>query len=165
MPGCQQLGCFGAAGVLFSAAFALVILPLLVPIPKQSGQPPLWLTRLMHRFTDWRGNKLPRLLLVVFAVTIVTAIGIRRLRFEGDVSKFNGITQQTRADDETIRKTWGDALEMTLVVARGKTEEEALEKNDRAAEVLARAPDVKAVYSLASVCPSVATQTANIHRW
>src|ERR1051326_8712699 len=163
--GHQQLGIFGAAGVLFSAAFALVILPLLVPIPKRSGQPPLWLTRWMDHFSKWRAKKHSWLLLLVLALTIFTAFGIRRLRFEGDVSKFNGITQPTRADDETIRKTWGDALEMTLVVARGATEEEALQKNDHAAEVLAHDPDVKAVYSLASVCPSVATQTANIHRW
>jgi predicted exporter/1-acyl-sn-glycerol-3-phosphate acyltransferase/ubiquinone/menaquinone biosynthesis C-methylase UbiE len=165
MHGYQQLGIFGAAGVLFSAAFALVILPLLVPIPKQSGQPPLWLTRLMGRFTKWRGQELSWLLLIVLAVTIITAFGIRRLRFEGDVSKFNGITEPTRADDESIRKTWGDALEMTLVVARGATEEEALQKNDRAAEVLAQDPDVKAVYSLASVSPSAATQKTNIARW
>jgi predicted exporter len=165
MHGYQQLGIFGAAGVLFSAAFALVILPLLVPIPKQSGQPPLWLTRLMGRFTKWRGLQLSWLLLAILAITIFTAFGIRRLRFEGDVSKFNGITQQTRVDDETIRKTWGDALEMTLVVARGATEEEALQKNDRAAEVLAHDPDVKAVYSLASVSPSEGTQKTNIARW
>jgi len=48
--GYQQLGLFGAVGVLFSAAFALLVLPLIVPIPKQSGQPPLWLTRLMTQF-------------------------------------------------------------------------------------------------------------------
>lgn len=165
MHGYQQLGIFGAAGVLFSAAFALIILPLLVPIPKQTGQPPLWLTRLMTRFTAWGGNKRPWLLLVMLVLSVVTAFGIRRLRFEGDVSKFNGITAATHADDETIRKTWGDALEMTLVVARGATEEEALQKNDHAAEVLAHDPDVKSVYSLASVCPSVATQKANIQRW
>ena len=165
MHGYQQLGIFGAAGVLFSAAFALVILPLLVPIPKRSGQPPLWLTRWMDHFSKWRAKKHSWLLLLVLALTIFTAFGIRRLRFEGDVSKFNGITQPTRADDETIRKTWGDALEMTLVVARGATEEEALQKNDRAAEVLAHDPDVKATYSLASVCPSVATQETNIARW
>jgi predicted exporter/1-acyl-sn-glycerol-3-phosphate acyltransferase/ubiquinone/menaquinone biosynthesis C-methylase UbiE len=165
MHGYQQLGIFGAAGVLFSAAFALVILPLLVPIPKQTGQPPLWLTRLMGRFTKWRGQQLAWLLLVVVAATIFTGFGIRRLRFEGDVAKFNGITEATRADDAIIRKTWGDALEMTLVVARGATEEEALQKNDHATEVLAHDPDVKAVYSLASVCPSEATQRTNIARW
>src|SRR5437879_5249727 len=54
---------------------------------------------------------------------------------------------------------------MTLVVARGTSVEEALAQNDRAAETLARAPGVAAVYSLASVCPSQATQQANFSRW
>ena len=44
MHGYQQLGMFGAVGVLFSALFALVILPLLVPVPKKPDQSPLWLT-------------------------------------------------------------------------------------------------------------------------
>jgi predicted exporter/1-acyl-sn-glycerol-3-phosphate acyltransferase/ubiquinone/menaquinone biosynthesis C-methylase UbiE len=165
MHGYQQLGIFGAAGVLFSAAFALVILPLLVPIPKEKGQPPLWLTRLMDRFSNWRGRNLSWLLIVVVLASIFTAFGIRRLRFEGDVSKFNGITEPTRQDEALIRRTWGDALGMTLVVARGVTEEEALEKNDRATEALAHNPDVKSVYSLAAVCPSQETQKANISRW
>src|SRR2546430_17350805 len=96
MRGYQQLGVFGALGVLFSAAFALTVLPLLVPIPKKSGQPPLWLTRLLERFHSWRGRSLRWLLLAVLALTIVTALGVRRLRFEGDVTKFNGITESTR---------------------------------------------------------------------
>ena len=35
MKGYQQLGIFGAAGVLMSAAFALFVLPLIVPLPKK----------------------------------------------------------------------------------------------------------------------------------
>src|SRR5262249_20918402 len=53
----------------------------------------------------------------------------------------------------------------TLVVARGATVEEALAQNDRAAAVLAGQPGVAAVYSLASVCSSLATQEANLRRW
>jgi len=77
MGGYQQLGVFGAAGVLFSAAFALVVLPLLVPIPKQSGQPPLWLTRLMERFHHWQAGWRPWLVLAMLAFTVetVTACG------------------------------------------------------------------------------------------
>jgi len=59
-----------------------------------------------------------------------------------------------------IRKAWGDALGMTLVVARCATEDEALAQNDRAAEILSRAAGVPGVYSLASVCPSRADQMA-----
>jgi uncharacterized protein len=165
MRGYQQLGAFGAVGVLFSAAFALVILPLLVPIPKKTGQPPLWLTRLLGNFHIWRGRSLPLLLLSVLALTIFTAIGVRRLRFEGDVTKFNGITKSTRADDAVIRKTWGDALSMTMIVARGVTVEEALQQDDRIAEALSHEPGVKSFSSLSSVCPSLAVQKENLARW
>jgi 1-acyl-sn-glycerol-3-phosphate acyltransferase len=165
MHGYQQLGIFGAIGVLFSAAFALVIVPLLVPIPKKSGQPPLWLTRLLEKYFVWRSHRQGWLLAVVVVLSVVTALGVKRLRFDGDIARLNGITESTRQDEALIRRTWGDALGMTLVVARGATVDEALARNDRVAELLARDPAVTAVYSLASVCPSVATQEANIRRW
>ena len=163
--GYQQLGVFGAVGVLCSAAFALVILPLLVPIPEKSGQPPLWLTQLMEKFSAWRGRRLPWLLAGVAVISLFTAVGMRRLRFDGDVARLNGITESTRQDEALIRRTWGDALGMTLVVARSPTVEEALAQSDRAAQTLARTPGVTAVYSVSSVCPSQATQEENIRRW
>ena len=165
MHGYQQLGVFGAVGVLFSAVFALVVLPLLVPVPKQSRQPPLWLTRLMERFHTWQTGWRPWLLLAMLAFTVVTAFGVKRLRFDGDLARLNGITESTRHDEALIRKTWGDALALTLVVARGPVVDEVLAQNDLAAERLAREPGVTGVYSLASVCPSRATQEANIRRW
>ena len=165
MHGYQQLGIFGAIGVLFSAAFALVILPLLVPIPRQAGQPSLWLTRLLERFYAWRSRRLLWLLAGVIILSLVSVFGVRRVRFEGDIGKLNGITESTRYDEALIRETWGDALGMTLVVARGTTIETALAENDRAAEILARTPGVAAVYSLAAVCPAAATQEANLQRW
>jgi 1-acyl-sn-glycerol-3-phosphate acyltransferase len=163
--GYQQLGIFGAIGVVFSVAFAIVILPLLVPMSKTTGQPPLWLTRWWEGYFDWQSRRRSWLIAFVIVITIVTAFGVRRLRFEGDVAKLNGITEATRRDDALISDTWGSALGMTLVVARGATPEEALAKNDRAAEILARNPNVSEVYSLASVCPSPETQAANLKRW
>ncbi len=165
MHGYQQLGVFGAIGVVFSAAFALVILPLVVPMAKADGQPPLWLTRLMEWFQTCQSRWRPWLLVAILAMTVVTAFGVRRLRFEGNISQLNGITESTRRDDALINETWGSALGMTLVVARGPTPEDALVQNDRAAETLARDPNVSAVYSLSSVCPSKATQEANTRRW
>jgi len=165
MHGYQQLGIFGAVGVLMSAAFALFVLPLFIPLPKQNNLPPLRFTQWMEKFHAWQKCWRPLLLLGVAGLTVVTIFGVKKLRFEGDISKLNGITESTRADDKLITQTWGDALGMTLVVARGTNVEEALAKNDRAAEILAHEPGVAAVYSLASVCPSRATQEANIRRW
>jgi 1-acyl-sn-glycerol-3-phosphate acyltransferase len=165
MHGYQQLGVFGFFGVLFSAAFALVILPLLVPVPRTGGQPVLWLTRWMDGFHQWQRRLRPMLLLGIVAVTIVTAFGVKRLRFDGDLARLNGITESTRHDEELIRRTWGDALGMTLIVTRGATTDEALAQTDLAAKRLSMDPNVTALYSLAAVCPSAATQEANLARW
>jgi 1-acyl-sn-glycerol-3-phosphate acyltransferase len=166
MHGYQQLGIFGAVGVLMSAAFALLVLPLLIPLPKKTADlSPLRFTGWMENFHAWQKRKRPLLLLGVAVVTVVAMFGVKKLRFEGDFSKFNGITESTRADDKLISQTWGDALSMTLVVARGKTVDDALAQNDRAAALLARQTNVAGVYSLASVCPALATQAENIQRW
>jgi 1-acyl-sn-glycerol-3-phosphate acyltransferase len=166
MEGYQQLGLFGAVGVLMAATFALFVLPLLVPLPKQPGVPKqLRFTHWMENFHAWQRRKRPLLLLGVAGMTIVAILGVKHLRFEGDISKLNGITPATKADDQLISRTWGDALGMTLVVARGKTVDDALAQNDRAAALLAAQTNVTGIYSLASVCPSMATQEENIKRW
>ena len=165
MHGYQQLGIYGAIGVAFSAAFALIILPLLVPNETKRGQPPLWLTRALEKFYAWRERKIIWLLVLVTILTVFGALGVRKVRFEGDLAALNGITESTKQDEALIRKTWGDALGMTMILAHGKTEEEALVQNDRAAELLAHEPGVTAVYSLSSVCPAKANQEASIRRW
>ncbi|HVU07881.1 MAG TPA: MMPL family transporter [Verrucomicrobiae bacterium] len=165
MHGYQQLGIFGAIGVLCSAAFALIVLPLLVPISKKNEASSLWLTRLFEKFHHWQTRWRFWLLLLVLVLTVVTAFGVKRLRFEGDIAQLNGITASTRSDERLIRETWGDALGLTLVVARGKNTDAALTQNDHVAETLAREPEVTGVYSLAAICPSIATQETNIHRW
>src|SRR4051812_12718184 len=106
MQGCQQLGLFGAVGVLTSAAFALVVLPLLVPLPKKEmlssprkqeaaaatnapitdryGNPeisPLRFTGWMDGFHAWQKRNRPWLLLGALVLTIVAAFGVRKLRF------------------------------------------------------------------------------------
>ena len=165
MHGYQQLGVFGAVGVFFSALFALLVLPLLVPIPKEKNQPPLWLTQLLEKFYAWRKRRLIWLLAGVLLLTVVSFFGLRKLRFEGDIATLNGITPATRHDDELIRSVWGDTMNMTLVITRGKTPDEALLKNDQVAETLAHQPGLSGVFSLAAICPSRATQEANIRRW
>jgi len=165
MHGYQQLGIFGAVGVLMSALFALFVLPLIVPLPKKQEVAPLRFTRWMENFHAWQKRWRPLLLLGVVVLTIVTAFGIKRLRFEGDITKMNGITDATRQDEALIRHTWGDALGMTLVVARGDTPDAALAENDRAKALLSAQTNVAGIFSLASVCPSAATQETNIQRW
>lgn len=166
MHGYRQLGIFGATGVLMSAAFALLVLPLLVPLPQREATlPQLRFTGWMENFHAWQKRNRPVLLLGVAGLTLVSLFGLKRLRFEGDFAKFNGITDATRADDQLINQTWGDALSMTVVVARGNTMTAALEQNDRAAALLAQQTNVVGLYSLAAVCPAASAQEENLRRW
>ena len=165
MHGYQQLGILGAIGVVFSAAFALVVLPILVPATKKPGQPPLWLTRWWEKYFRWESRQRGWLLLGVVVLTVVTGLGLKRLRFEGDVSKLNGISESTRRDDALIQSTWGNALGFTMVVSRGATPEVALTQNDFVAKTLARETNVASVFSLSSICPGPDTQSANVKRW
>ena len=163
--GYQQIGVFGVIGVIVSAAAALIFLPLLVPVPHASEHRTLWLTRGLDGFFAWRERWLAWLLTAAAVVTVVMAMGLPRLRFEGNLDRLNGITAAAQADEELIRANWGEALGMTLVVARGATLEEALARNDALAGQLAGEPNVIAVHSLAAVCPARATQEANYCRW
>ncbi len=165
MHGYQQLGLLGAIGVIFSSGFALVILPLLIPVAKQPGQPPLWLTVVWEKYFRWELRWRGWLVLLVVALSVVTFFGLKRLRFEGDISRLNGITAATRADDALIQSTWGNALGMTMVVARGETIEAALAQNDRVFAALERDPNVAGAFSLAAVCPAPEMQRANLKRW
>ncbi len=163
--GYRQIGWFGIVGVLGSAAFALLVLPLLVPAVRGSVTTSLGLTRFLEGFHAWRVRRLPWLLAVVGLLSVVGAVGARRLRFDGDLASLNGISAETRRDEESIRTTWGDALEMTMVVTRGATLDDALRANDRIAERLAARPGVEAMDSLSAVCPSRSSQEANHARW
>jgi 1-acyl-sn-glycerol-3-phosphate acyltransferase len=165
MHGNQQLGIFGAVGVAVAALFALIVLPLLVPLPKEKEVQQLRFTGWMEKFHAWQIEKRPLLLLGVVVLTVITLFGVKKLRFEGDIAKLNGITESTRSDDALISDAWGDALGLTLVIARARTVDEALVLNDRAAALLAQQTNVAGVYSLSAVCPSVPTQNENIRRW
>ena len=80
--GYQQLGMLGAIGVVFSAGFALVILPLLVPVAKKPGQPPLWLTTSWEKYFQWESRRRLWLVALVVGLTLALGFGVKRLRFE-----------------------------------------------------------------------------------
>jgi len=163
--GYQQLGALGIIGVVFSAGFALVILPLLVPAVKSTAQPTLMLTRWWEKYFLWESKRRLWLALLVVALTVGLTFGVKRLRFEGDITKLNGITESTHRDDALIQQVWGGALGMTMVVVRGETPEAALVQNDRALTTLTGHPNVAGVFSLAAICPAPATQRENTNRW
>ncbi|MCG3147537.1 MAG: Trans-aconitate 2-methyltransferase [Verrucomicrobiae bacterium] len=163
--GYQQLGTLGIIGVVFSAGFAVVILPLLVPAARPAGGRVVELTKWWENYFAWESRRRWWLVGGVVVLTVALGLGLGRLRFEGDIAKLNGVTPATQRDDELIQQVWGGALGMTMVVVRGETPAAALAANDRALATLTGHPNVAAVYSLAAICPAPATQRENVARW
>ena len=166
--GHRQLGLFGAVGVGLAALFAMVILPLFIPVKTFAGARPLPLTALMGNIFAWRSRNEKFVLPAMILFSVVCAAGVARVKFDGDLARLNGITAGTQRDEENIRESWGKALSLTTIVVGGATREEVLQKNElvcAALEKLRAAKTVETFSSVAPLLPSSQTRQANLRDW
>jgi predicted exporter/SAM-dependent methyltransferase len=166
--GHRQLGLFGAVSVAVAAVFALLILPLLVPVGPAGSARALPLTALMQRVFAWRARRWRTLFALLLVFSGLCVLGLARLRFEGDLARLNGVTPETRRDEETLKSVWGKALSLTTVVVSGANREEALQKNERVYAALRQLQDkrvIAAFSSIAPLVPSERAQRANLRDW
>ena len=168
VPGHRQVGLFAAVGVAAAAAYALTLLPLFVPVRADRPVRPRPLTPLIARVFAWRDRRARWVIPLLLLGSVLCAVGFARLEFEGDLTRLNGVTPETRRDDEAIRGLWGKALSLTTVVVRAPSREEALRKNERLYAALAPLQERGLIESLSSVAPllpSEETRRANRQRW
>jgi predicted exporter len=166
--GHRQLGLFGVVGVGMAALFALLILPLFIPVQAIADARPLPLTGLLQRWLDWRTAHGGFVLAALVLFTLVCAAGAARLKFDGDLARLNGVTPGTREDEKTIRESWGNALSLTTIVVGGTTREEVLTKNEKvfaALETMRGQNVLESFSSIAPLMPSARTQAANRRDW
>ena len=166
--GHRQLGLFGAVGVGLAALFALFILPLFIPVKAMPNARPLPLTALMQRLFDWRTRNTRLVLPLLVLFTLICAVGISRVKFDGDLARLNGVTRDTQQDEKAIRETWGKALSLTTIVVGGATREEVLAKNERvfaALEKLRGQNVFESFSSVAPLLPPAQTRAANLRDW
>jgi predicted exporter len=164
----RQIGLFSAVGVAVAALTSLVLIPLMVPLDTQGSRPPLVMTRVFNRFLIWRTRNAMFVTALVVGITAVSLIGIPRLRTDGDISKLNGVTADTAADQAGLWKTWGAAASATTILVTGTNMQEALELNERIADSLAplkREGFVTSYATIASICPSLKRQAMNQKQW
>ena len=168
VPGHRQLGMFGAVGVALAAVFAMVILPLFVPIGAAGAGRVLPLTTAMERLFAWRNRRARVVLPLLLVFSALCLLGTLRLRFDGDFSRLNGVSAATRRDEAVVKEVWGKALSLTTVVVTGANREEALQKNEQVCAVLrglqAR-QEVESFASIAPLSPSEQTRRANLRDW
>jgi predicted exporter/SAM-dependent methyltransferase len=166
--GHRQLSLFGAVGIALAAVFALVILPLFIPISPAGTGRVLPLTTIMQRLFDWRARHARLVLPLLLLFTGFCVAGVWRLRFEGDFARLNGVTAETRRDEDAVREVWGKALSLTSVVVGGANREEALQKNERVCAVLQTLREKQAVETFSSIAPLLPSEqmrAAHLRDW
>jgi SAM-dependent methyltransferase len=166
--GHRQLGLFGAVGVGAAAVFALLVLPLFIPVKTFPHARPLPLTGLLGKIFQWRERRQKIVLPALLGFSLICAAGVARVGFDGDIARLNGVTPATRRDDETFKQAWGRSLALTTVVVSGATRDAALADNERVAAVLEKLRAEKVIETFSSVAPllpSAATRAANQNAW
>ena len=166
--GHRQLGLFGVVGVALAAVFALVVLPLFIPVGAAGSGRKLPLTKVMQHLFDWRDHRALVVLPLLLLFSGLCVAGMVRLRFDGDLARLNGVTTETRRDDDLVREVWGKALSLTTVVVTGASREEALQKNEQVCAVMRTLQEQRVIDSFSSIAPlfpSEQTRRSNFRDW
>ncbi|MHB8069946.1 MAG: 1-acyl-sn-glycerol-3-phosphate acyltransferase [Desulfobaccales bacterium] len=168
LPGQRQMGWFAGLGIIGAMLFAILGLQYFIPDrPGKASRPVVPLDAFCSRLREWIADYRVWTLIVGFSLLALSAYGISRLQFEGDVSRLSHLNPQNQRDSEKILKVWG-SFSPTMAVVRGGNLEEALEANDRVFDVLKELmADGKIVRfgSISPILPALKVQEKNLQRW
>ncbi len=156
----QQLALFTGLGVTASFAVSLLVIPLLAGVVTRGRAP-----RPNTQAVELSRRRAIVVLGVAVAATLALAPGLGSVSFDGEVRNLDYQPPATKELEARFVDRYKHARFATLVVAEGDDVEQALQTNDRVAEILLRAEerrDIGAAMTLGSVLPSARKQRASI---
>lgn len=156
----QQIAVFSAVGIIVALAVTVFLLPNLLktPGPPSSGRPPL--QALGRYMANSAGVRTFAKAGAIISVVLAT-VGIFRLSWTDDVTTLNLVSQVIVDESDRIRQRLGAGDVGRFVVARGKSDEEALQANDAVAQALSssvRDGDLRSYQSVSRILPAATTQ-------
>ena len=165
IPGQRQMGLFAALGVLGSALFSLFALPRIMPGSSKTGRGlAIPLASHCRAFLEWSERRGTLLAAIGLLVVAASAVGLFRLRFEGDVSKMNFLRPASRQAEEELYDTWG-SFAGAIVAVRGPTIQKALQANDRLFKTLGTLAEEGGISSFSSISPILPSAKTQDNRW
>ncbi len=170
LPGYRQLSVFAAAGVLAAAIFALLVLPLLIPLKPGFGfkRPVLRISDIFPVIFRWLANHRIAAGIFILLFTGFAVAGTMRLKFEGDLRHMNAASPEIERDRQQIVGAFGDPLASVSVVVAGKTAGEAFQSSEELLKVLKNMEsrgNVTSVTSISILLPGPRTVKSNRQRW
>ena len=160
----QDLGLFAAASLAGAALCTLIFLPHFPLRIRHEEHPPT----VFDKIGKWRPEKNKWLVLGIFLLTPVMFYFAGDVAFDSDLMHLNYLSPQLKQAQEEVSEANAMALSSVFVVARGESEEEALQKLEAVESRVQRISDkgfIKSISSPANLLPSVAEQERRIARW
>jgi predicted exporter len=159
--GLAQLGVFSVVGLIAAAGVTRLVLPALVPADF-TVQPPQRLSKSITALAA-RGPSL-RWILLALAVAAAVLLGSRAgSLWSDDIAALSPVPADLQRLDQQLRQDLGAADARYLVIVSGASDEEALQRSERVADVLQEqvaAGRLQGFESAASYLPSATTQQA-----
>jgi len=170
MPGFRHLGWVAVLGITGAAAFAILVLPLLIPAGGGSHlrAPLADFGRRVPLLFAWARARRPLVSGFLIVSTAIALAGLTRLEFDGDYRNLNGASRESLRDFEILSTRFDAALEGSSLAVSADSPQAALEQNERVWAQLAafeREELLESYRSIAPLLPSLRTQQENLDRW
>jgi uncharacterized protein len=160
IPAYRQLGWMTSLSLVLSLLAALYVLPAML---KPGGK--VMALKLGMPLEKWGRKMVPAVALAGILMVVGTILALK-VSFDSDITQLDGIDPSIRQAEKTFQSTWGESeTEKGLLVATGKTRDEAELLNDQVTRQLSGKLPRGEFVSLSSFWPSMSTQRANLARW
>lgn len=160
----QDLGLFAAGSLLGAALCTLIFLPHF-PIGVQHGEER---TTVFDRIGRWHPEKNKWLVLGIFLLTPVMLYFAGDVQFDSDLMHLNYLSPKLQQAQDEVSEANAMALSSVFIVAKGNSEEEAMEHLETVQpdlQALSEKDWVKSASNPVSLLPSEAEQRRRIERW
>jgi predicted exporter len=156
----QQIAVFSAVGILVALMATVLLLPHLLRAPDLPGPSPSLLGVLGRRIaTSDRARAFAKAGAVIGVV--ITIVGSFSLKWTDDVTALNTVSKVISDESDRVRQRIGTGEAGRFVVARGESDEEALQANDAVARTLSRLVrdgELSGYRTVSRILPSARTQ-------
>jgi len=162
----KDLGWFSAISVVNALIFALLILPHF--FRKKDYETKLNSFSFIDKYTSYEFDRSRLLIIAMVVITVVAAFSIPKVAFETDMMKMNYVSDKLYKAEKHLQKITSLSLRSVYIVSSGENLQEALQENEKVAEIVSTLKEKKLVQSSSAVSDFILSdslQKLRIQKW